>query len=36
MGVDPDRVGELVRAAQGGDPLAVDDLLDLGRQQTCN
>lgn len=29
MGVDPDRVAGLVRAAQGGDPMAVNDLLDL-------
>ena len=28
-GVGPDRVSELVRAAQRGDPMAVDDLLDL-------
>jgi RNA polymerase sigma factor (sigma-70 family) len=28
-GVDPDRVRALVRRAQGGDPMAVNDLLDL-------
>ena len=28
-GVDPTRTDELVRAAQGGDPMAVNDLLDL-------
>lgn len=29
MGVDPDRVRALVRAAQGGDPMATGDLLDV-------